>query len=62
MSNTLGVIFGFLLPNIFLNEKMDNEIYKSYCTTYLFWVMILSITLCFPILIFFKSKPEHPPR
>lgn len=62
MANTLGVIFGFFMPNFFIDEQMAKEEYKTSVGIYLFWEFMLSFILCFPTLIFMKSKPNIPPR
>jgi hypothetical protein len=61
-SNTFGIIFGYIFPSFLINEKDDKITYKNSMYNYLFWEMIISSVLCFPLLFFFKSKPKYPPR
>lgn len=61
-SATLGIIFGFIFPSFIVNEKDAELKYKENIHSYLFYVFIISLICCIPVLFFFRSKPKNPPR
>jgi FLVCR family feline leukemia virus subgroup C receptor-related protein len=61
ISNTLGIVFGYLCPTFFLNNKMEDQEFKNQIENYLITETIISACLCIPVIIFMKSKPDKPP-
>jgi predicted MFS family arabinose efflux permease len=61
VSNIIGVITGFLLPNMFVNSNMGNDEYKNNIEKYLYTEMIINGIFCLPLLLLMKSKPSIPP-
>lgn len=50
------------MPIFFINESENQSNYKKAIFTYFRFEAILTFCLCLPSMLFFKSKPEYPPR
>ena len=62
MANTIGTIFGFVLPAIFYDDNnKDTQVFKDSTATYLLVNAIITSALSIPLIIFMKEKPEIPP-
>ena len=57
----IGIICGFVLPNIFIDENMGDSEYKSGVSNYLICESVICGSFCLPCLLLMKSKPVIPP-
>jgi hypothetical protein len=62
VSNTIGIIVGFLLQMFFIEDKSIGEEFKGQVGTYLWGEMIVNGVLCLPVIFFMRSRPTIPPR
>ncbi len=61
ISSILGIIFGYTCPTFFFTDNMSEKEFKNNMINYLFVEAIISTSLCIPVIIFIKSKPEKAP-
>ena len=62
LSNTIGVMFGYIVHTFVMEENTVNPIiFKKEFKSYLIVEFIITIVFCAVFIIFMREKPKNPP-
>lgn len=61
ISNTIGILFGFVFHTFIIDEEVEGEVYKEQFFNYVFWEFILNVIFCLPSFFILRNKPLNPP-